>query len=223
MPSPRRSVVPARRAPAPAERPRRGTAAATRARLVAAAAVVFNRDGYHGTDSNRLARAAGYAPATFYKHFPDKRALFLAVYEAWVTAEWAAIERVLRADVPSATRAARIVTMVVALHRRWRGLRAGLRALVATDAGARAFYRAQRRRQLQFMSRLGGRAPGRRSEDAAVLLFTLERVADAIAEGELHDLHLALAPTLARLRALVSHHLETASPRRTHRHRSPRH
>jgi AcrR family transcriptional regulator len=202
------------------ERPRRGTPAATRARLVAAAALVFNRDGYHGTDSNRLARAAGYAPATFYKHFPDKRTLFLAVYEAWVTAEWAAIERVLRTDAPSATRAARIVTMVVALHRRWRGLRAGLRALVATDPAARAFYRAQRRRQLSLVARLGGSARG---EDAAVLLFTLERVADAIADGELHDLRLALAPTLARLRALVLQHLHAPPRRESARRPSRRH
>jgi AcrR family transcriptional regulator len=211
-------------------RPRRGTPAATRARLVAAAARVFNRDGYHGTDSNRIARAAGYAPAMFYKHFPDKRTLFLAVYEAWVTAEWAAVERMLGVEAPVATRATRIVTMVVALHRRWRGLRASLRALVATDATARAFYRAQRRRQLDMMARLGtsarnasgprgarttdaasrrsGRRGRRSREDAAVLLFTLERVADAIADGELQDLRLALAPTLTRLEMLVRQHVD---------------
>ena len=187
-------------------RPRRGTPAATHARLVATAARVFNRDGYHGTDSNRLARAAGYAPATFYKHFPDKRTLFLAVYEAWVTAEWAAVDRMLRVEAP--TRARRIVTMVVALHRRWRGLRASLRALVATDATARAFYRTQRRRQLDLMARLGAGARERNREDAAVLLYTLERVADAIADGELQDLRLSLAPTLTRLQALVSRHLD---------------
>src|SRR5271170_2352101 len=89
-----------------AGRPRRGTPAQTRARLVAAAAAVFNRDGYYGTDSNRIARAAGYAPATFYKHFPDKRAIFLAAYEAWVSAEWSAIERSLgRARAPAQTAA----------------------------------------------------------------------------------------------------------------------
>ncbi len=214
-----------------AGRRRRGTADATRARLVATGAEVFNRDGYHGTDSNRLARAAGYAPATFYKHFPDKRALFLAVYEAWVTAEWAAVERVVRSAASPQGRAARIVAMVVALHRRWRGLRAGLRVLVATDATARAFYRAQRRRQLRMLAAFRGSASrrghgaraaetSRTSEDDAILLFTLERVADAIAEGELHDLGVAVEPTLARLRALVLQHLSPkeggGSPRRRH-------
>jgi AcrR family transcriptional regulator len=50
-------------------RPRRGTPAQTRERLVAAAAILFNRAGYHGTDSNRIARAAGYSTGTFYLNY----------------------------------------------------------------------------------------------------------------------------------------------------------
>lgn len=199
-------------------RPRRGTPGETRARLVSAAAVVFNRDGYHGTDSNRLARAAGYAPATFYRHFPHKRAIFLAAYEAWVTAEWSAIERIVGLGGPPSGLAGRIVDRVLALHRRWRGLRASLRALVAEDATARAFYRGQRRRQLRLLAAFGARAAGRRHgrEEDAVLLFTLERVADAAADGELRDLGLAVAPTVALLRALVRRRLERG--RRARRH-----
>ncbi len=189
----------------PPHRPRRGTAAATRERLVATAAGVFNREGYHGTDSNRLARAAGYAPATFYKHFADKRALFLAVYEQWVTSEWSAVDAILGTHASPAARAERLVDMAVGLHRRWRGLRHSLRALVATDATVRAAYRAQRRRQLRLMARLAGRR--RLAERDAVLLFTLERVADALAEGEIQDLGLAAAPTIARLRTIVARHL----------------
>ena len=197
----RPEVVTVRRPVAP--RPRRGTPRETRARLVAVAAAEFNRVGYHGTDSNRLARAAGYAPGTFYKHFPDKRAVLLAAYEAWVTAEWDAIARLLREDGRSATLAARIVDMVVALHRRWRGLRASLRVLVAEDLGARAFYRRQRRRQLALIAGLRPARARRAREEDAVLLYTLERVCDAIAEGELRDLGLAVEPTIDVLRALV--------------------
>src|SRR5262249_29971083 len=130
----------------------RGAPADTRDRLVAAAADVFNRNGYHGTDSNRLARAAGYAPATFYKHFADKRAILLAAYERWVTSEWQAIGAALRAAAWPDERAARIVTLVLAHHRRWAGLRASLRALVATDAVVRRFHRVQRRRQLDLLA-----------------------------------------------------------------------
>lgn len=190
----------------PAHRPRRGAPDETRERLVAAAARVFNRVGYRGTDSNRLARAAGYAPGTFYKHFRNKRDILLAAYEAWVTMEWSAIERTLAERGGRHELAARIVDMVLAMHRRWRGLRASLRALVAEDPVARAFYRRQRRRQLQLLAALRGAGdptPRVREEDA-VLLYTLERVCDAIAEGEIRDLGLSVEATIAIVRTLIA-------------------
>jgi AcrR family transcriptional regulator len=201
---------PTRAAPRPpraaraAPRPRRGRPEDTRERLITAAAVVFNRDGYDGTDSNRLARAAGYAPATFYKHFADKREVFLAVYERWVDAEWSHVEREIRRAQTATDRAVAIVELTLRHHRRWRGLRASLRALVVRDATVRAFYRRQRRRQLETLARLvrtRRTASGRARH--AVLLYTLERVCDAIADGELRDLDVALGPTIALLRELV--------------------
>jgi len=190
-------------------RPRRGTPAATRARLISAAAEVFNRVGYRGTDSNRLARAAGYAPGTFYKHFPDKRAIFLAAYEAWVTAEWTAIERALAQPAARTARAAALVDSIIAMHRRWRGLRASLRALVAEDRAARAFYRAQRRRQLELLARLSAprHAPPTPRAAHAVLLYTIERVSDAVADGELRDVGVRVDDVLAMLRALILAHI----------------
>ena len=187
-------------------RPRRGTPAETRRRLVAAAAAVLNRDGYHGTDSNRLARAAGYAPGTFYKHFPDKRAILLAAYEAWVSAEWAEVERVLRTERTPEAQARRITAMVLALHRRWRGLRGSLRAVMATDPVVRRFYHRQRRRQLGLIAELrrtAGLRP-RPPEADALLLFTLERVCDAIAEGEVAALGLRVETTVGLLRRLLA-------------------
>ena len=49
----------------------------TRSALLHAAEQIFREVGYYGTDSNRIARAAGYAPATFYKHFENKLEIFL--------------------------------------------------------------------------------------------------------------------------------------------------
>lgn len=188
-------------------RPRRGTPAQTRARLLAAAAVEFNRVGYHGTDSNRLARAAGYAPATFYKHFPDKRALFLAAYADWVSTEWARVDTLVHAGGPAQQLATAIVDAVLEMHRTWRGLRASLRALVAADEEARAFYRSQRRHQLALLAALRRRRSATTAADDAMLLFTLERVCDAIADGELRDLGLAVEPVIERLRDLVATHI----------------
>jgi AcrR family transcriptional regulator len=185
-------------------RPRRGSPDETRTRLVAAAAEELNRAGYHGTDSNRIARAAGYAPGTFYKHFPDKRAILLAAYEAWVTTEWQAIERIVQEPTGRESKggstngraggdlASRIVDAVLVFHRRWQGLRTSLRGLVAVDPEVRAFYRAQRRRQLDSLRALrrgSGTAEDRAAD--ALLLYTLERVCDAVAEGEARTLGVA--------------------------------
>jgi AcrR family transcriptional regulator len=201
-PRPRRASGPARRLVEP--RRRRGSPDETRARLVAAAADEIERAGYHGTDTNRIARAAGYAPGTFYKHFADKRAILLAAYEAWVTTEWLAIARVLAERRPPAERAARIVDAVLEFHRRWQGLRASLRGLVAVDPTVRRFYRAQRRRQLDALRALrrGGDTPARRAADA-FLLYTLERVCDAVAEGEPRALGVPEDALVDRLRCVV--------------------
>ena len=172
---------------------------------MAAAAVLFNRDGYYGTDSNRIAEEAGYAAGTFYKHFADKRAILLAAYETWVTSEWRAIEaEVLAGRAPPAI-AARVVALVVRLHVRWRGLRASLMALLATDPLVRRFHREQRRRQLEMLARLRIRTGARphRREDDAVLLLALERVCDGIAHGEVRDLGLDRARLEQALCAMV--------------------
>ncbi len=175
-----------------ADRPRRGTPEQTRARLVATAGEIFNRAGYHGTDSNQIAKEAGYATGTFYKHFKDKREAFLAVYEAWVTSEWSAIDTELSTGRKPEETARRLVKLSIDFHTKWRGLRASLIELVFTDEEVRRFYRSQRRRQLdviaQLRRRLGIR-PGRR-EDDAIHLFTTERTFDAIGQGEVQALGL---------------------------------
>src|SRR5882724_2072818 len=94
-------------------RPRRGSPELTRKRLVAAAARLFNRAGYHGTDSNEIARAAGYATGVFYKHFVDKREIFLAAYETWVVSEWKAVEGELSSGGTTHATARRLVALTV--------------------------------------------------------------------------------------------------------------
>jgi AcrR family transcriptional regulator len=173
-------------------RPRRGSPGQTRERLIAAAAKLFNRVGYHGTDSNRIAREAGYSPGVFYKHFADKREIFLAAYKTWVVSEWKSVEDELSSGrTPEAT-ARRLVALNVDFHTRWRGLRASLMELVFTDAKVKRFYREQRKRQLDLMATIRSRigAPRQRREEDAIHLFTMERTGDAIAQGELRDLGL---------------------------------
>jgi AcrR family transcriptional regulator len=52
--------------------------AETRARLLAAARVLFVRNGYHATRPQDIARTADVAVGTFYSYFADKQAAFLA-------------------------------------------------------------------------------------------------------------------------------------------------
>jgi AcrR family transcriptional regulator len=58
-----------------------GRAARTRARLLAAARLLFVSRGYHATRPQDIARQAGLGHGTFYVHFPDKLACFLAFSE----------------------------------------------------------------------------------------------------------------------------------------------
>ncbi|MCC6998326.1 MAG: TetR/AcrR family transcriptional regulator [Deltaproteobacteria bacterium] len=201
----------------PPPRPRRGTPEATRARLVACATREFARAGYLGTDSNRLARAAGYAPGVFYRHFRDKRALFLEVYRHFVEAEWQALTALPPGD--PATRARAMVDIILGFHREWRGLRRSLHVLCASDPGVRRAYQRARARQLDWLAE---RAPHLPRERAALLLYLFERTSDGVAEGE--PAALGLDP--AELAAALAHELATAlsppapvqaPPRRTRR------
>jgi AcrR family transcriptional regulator len=172
-----------RAAAAAGPRPRRGSPDQTRRRIVMAAAQVFEDHGYFATDTNRIAAAAGYAAGTFYKHFVDKRAVFLAVYEEWVSAEWAQIGDIIGRGAPPAETAEAIADAVIAHHRAWPRFRASLRALIALDDEVKQHHRGWRRRQLSMVSGRGG--PG-----AALLLLVAERIGDAIADGEAASLGL---------------------------------
>lgn len=56
--------------------------AQTRADLLAAAAQVFAKHGYHGTSVDMVAEAAGYTKGAVYSNFASKEELFLALLEA---------------------------------------------------------------------------------------------------------------------------------------------
>jgi AcrR family transcriptional regulator len=163
-----------------------------REELVATATAVFNDVGYGGTDSNALARAAGYAPATFYRYFSDKLTLFLEIFRRSVQDEWAAIEAIAPTPPPGQLRA--LVRVLVEHHRRWAGLRRSMRGLVLSDATARAAFWERRAEQIDraigVLARVGVRLDRRR---AAAAIVTLAALADAEADGELAHYGLSTA------------------------------
>jgi AcrR family transcriptional regulator len=170
--------------------------AATRAALLHAAQAEFNAHGFEGTDTNRIARAAGFAPQTFYRHFEDKRAAFLAVYESWWKDEAAALEKAGGGGPPGSDAAARVT---LAFHTKWRGFRRALRHLAIVDPRVRAARAAARRAQIARIREFANQA-SRSDADLAAALLKAERICDAVAEGELADL--GLSPTAAK--ALVA-------------------
>jgi AcrR family transcriptional regulator len=159
---------------------------ASRRALVDAAAQLFNSVGYYGTDTNRIAIAAGYTPGTFYTHFEDKRAIFLEVYRQWVDEEIDAVAAVLQSDEPA--RRVRLARVVLEHHRKWRTFRASLRALYATDEVVHGARLEQRRRQIEIS--LAQKEMTGRQARAEILatLFTVEALSDAIADGDVEAL-----------------------------------
>lgn len=155
----------------------------TAARLVAAAAKEFNRHGFDGTDSNKIARRAGFAPQTFYRWFRDKTAIFVAVYRAWEDEEQRVIGGLLAQHASMDT----LVEAVVAHHRAYRRFRRSLRQLALEDAVVRKALAESRRRQIERTMDWAG-PDSRPPAEIAALLLQLERLCDAVAEGELTEL-----------------------------------
>jgi AcrR family transcriptional regulator len=157
-----------------------------RGALVAAAEKLFRRHGYFATDSNAIARAAGYAPASFYTHFRDKLDIFLFVYERWVMGEWRAIERALAESVDERDWLSDVIDSIMNHHRAWRRFRASLRAMAAIEPAVRTAQNKQRQRQMKWLQDLCA-AKQLGTPDApmslAILLAT-ERILDAVAEGD---------------------------------------
>jgi AcrR family transcriptional regulator len=155
----------------------------TAARLVAAAAREFNRHGFDGTDSNKIARRAGFAPQTFYRWFRDKTAIFLAVYRAWEDEEERVIGTLLAERAPMRT----LVDAVLAHHRAHRLFRRSLRELALVNDAVRKARAESRLRQIEATRRWAG-PDARPPAEIAALVLQIERLCDAVAEGELAEL-----------------------------------
>ncbi len=155
----------------------------TRERLIVAAAAEFNARGYLGTDTNRIARAAGFAPQTFYRNFKDKLEVFLAAYDRWVSEEYRAIDAVaMREDFDLA-----IADIILAHHRDWAVFRKSLKLLRGTDARVDGALLRSFKWKLGRVRKLPANA-ARTDGELTLGLLAIERLADAITDGELAGL-----------------------------------
>ncbi|MBL6853036.1 MAG: TetR/AcrR family transcriptional regulator [Alphaproteobacteria bacterium] len=169
----------------------------TRERLIDASAREFRAHGYAGTDTNRIAARAGFAPQTFYRHFKDKLEIFLAVYRRWEDEEAAVVASL----VERRAGARALADAIVAHHRAYLLFRRSLRQLSVENPQVRKARAQSRLRQLENTVALTGRGT---IAALAPRLFQIERLSDAIAEGEFIDLGVDEAAGLEALAALLS-------------------
>jgi AcrR family transcriptional regulator len=190
-------------------RPRRGSPEQTRARLIQTAAQIFNQVPYWETDSNQIAKAAGYSTGTFYRHFKDKREIFIAAYREWVAEEWANIESQVEPGQSPAESIDRAADALIEHHRRFRVFRGNLRALVTYDDELRELTHTLRREQLEKMRLLRARegASGHSLETDAVQAMMFERICDGIADGDFKSLGCSIEVVQEEFRRLMRQYL----------------
>jgi len=163
----------------------------TKERLLKAAMEAFQESGFHGTDTNRIARKAGFAPGTFYRHFSDKLEIFVAVYEGWVEEEMSEIREIMKTEPYDLPLLKKMIASILQFHRRDHRFRGSLRALMATEPRLQKPRAQQRQKQLdelaQIQEKMGVSAT---HEERVLILLRIESTCDAIANGEIVSLGL---------------------------------
>lgn len=93
-----------------------------RARILAAAADVFVKNGFHETHISHIARAAGVADGTIYLYFPSKEALLIALFEDNVSRFFEVLDREVELVADPRHKLLRILHLQLGLLDRERGL-----------------------------------------------------------------------------------------------------
>ena len=146
------------------------------AALVEAAHAEFREHGFDGTNTNAIARRAHYAPQTFYRHFADKLAIFRTVYERWAVNEKSTLDRALsNEDVTNA---------LISHYERHRVFRRSARRLAVKDASVAYVLARTRTEQLTAIASHSETFAAMPSSEQVAILFTVEKLCDALADGE---------------------------------------
>jgi AcrR family transcriptional regulator len=177
--------------------PRATASPDTATRLLQAAMAEFIESGYAGTDTNRIARRAGFAPQTFYRWFSDKTAILIEVLHVWEEVEQAVVQALFDdRDTPALQLAEACVENI----RPFLTFRRNLRAVAATHAEIREARAAGRQRLLAQLVQWN---PQRDKAELAALLVQFEQLCEAIAEGAFEDLGAPDEAAMAALAGLI--------------------
>jgi len=176
--------------------------AATRAALVRAALQEFDECGFEAAQSNKIARRAGYAPQTFYRHFTDKIDILLAVYADWIADE--------HREIVAAADLRQVARVVLRHHRATLKLRRMMRELMVTEERVRAARAKSRLFHIAYLRKTLPHAADMSNADLARSILVLEHVADSCAEGRLADLKMSPEEAEEQLRACLERELGLA-------------
>ena len=169
----------------------------TRTRLLEAAMSEFIEAGYAGTDTNRIARRAGFAPQTFYRWFKDKPTVLAEVLAVWDEAETAMWQAVIQDEHLTATELAQSCVDNV---RPFLIFRLQLRSVLQQAPEIAARRAEGRQRLMQALVPLVAARLDR--ESLGSLIVQIDQLSEAIARGDLADMGLngsAAHEALARL------------------------
>jgi AcrR family transcriptional regulator len=170
----------------------------TRTLLLRAAATEFIEHGFAGTDTNRIARRAGFAPQTFYRWYKDKIDIFVQVYQVWEDAETAILGELMARQATSL----QIAEALAEGQRSFLIFRRHLRQLAYDHPEIKQARADSRKRHIAALREWQPRLSADDATVAAILL-QLERLCDAIAEGELADMGLSEHGALCEAAQLI--------------------
>jgi AcrR family transcriptional regulator len=166
----------------------------TRTRLLEAAMSEFIESGFAGTDTNRIARRAGFAPQTFYRWFEDKFAVFADVLAVWEEVERSTL---LALIADRHTPAVELANACVENARPFLTFRQHLRAVQMQHAGVRELRMASQRRLLALV--LDAHPAPSDPEQIGLAVWHIETLSEALARGDLADMGLGGSAALAQL------------------------
>ena len=163
---------------------------ATRERLLDAACEELVEVGYFETDTNKIARRGGLAPATFYKHFRNKTEVFAAAFERLAVAEAQQLGDACLSYLQAGTAlddvAARFAQALIESRRHLVVLRSHATVLQSTEPTVREAKVTVRRLAVEAATGYAAMAGLETCslEELHVRMYVIDGLADAVARGD---------------------------------------
>lgn len=168
----------------PRKSPTQARSKATVEAILAAAAQVFERRGYAGATTDRIAERAGVSVGSLYQYFPNKDAVLVALAERHVDGGFSLVRNLLAEALsdqpPIDVLVRRFVTAMMALHEREPALHRVLFEEAPLPATLRRRLRTRENELASEVCTLLETHPNVRSLDAEVTAYVLVHTIDAL-------------------------------------------